>query len=62
MQCRQISPRLADGLVSDTRQDFQHEIYLFTMNGRLGRAPVKEPRDVLGVATGTGIWAVQYGL
>ncbi|QPH06199.1 hypothetical protein C2857_004518 [Epichloe festucae Fl1] len=30
------------------------------MNGRLGRAPVKEPRDVLGVATGTGIWAVQY--
>ncbi|GAB0135987.1 hypothetical protein EsDP_00004306 [Epichloe bromicola] len=41
------------------RLDFQHEIYLFTMNGRLGRAPVREPRNVLDVATGTGIWAVR---
>lgn len=31
------------------------------LNGRLGLAPVQSPKHVLDVATGTGIWALEYG-
>ena len=41
--------------------DYQHKLYLAVTNGKLGRAPVQHPRTVLDVATGTGIWAQQYG-
>ncbi|EXU96531.1 methyltransferase [Metarhizium robertsii] len=30
------------------------------LNGRLGLAPVQSPKHVLDVATGTGIWALEY--
>ncbi|KAG5947573.1 hypothetical protein E4U60_002920 [Claviceps pazoutovae] len=42
------------------RLDFQHKLYLKVMDGNLGRAPVREPRQVLEVASGTGIWALEY--
>lgn len=31
------------------------------LDGKLGLAPVKNPKNVLDVATGTGIWAIEYG-
>ncbi|KAG5963495.1 hypothetical protein E4U56_002718 [Claviceps arundinis] len=31
------------------------------MEGNLGRAPVRKPQQVLEVASGTGIWALEYG-
>ncbi|KAG6034080.1 hypothetical protein E4U41_006693 [Claviceps citrina] len=40
--------------------NFQHKMYLFLMDGKLGHAPVGEPRSVLEIATGTGIWAREY--
>ncbi|KAG6060126.1 hypothetical protein E4U32_003630 [Claviceps aff. humidiphila group G2b] len=49
--------------VDDTesdRLDFQHKLYLKVMEGNLGRAPVRKPRQVLEVASGTGIWALEY--
>lgn len=29
--------------------------------GKLGLAPVHNPKDVVDVCTGTGIWATEYG-
>lgn len=31
------------------------------LNGKLGLAPVSRPNRVLDLATGTGIWAIEYG-
>ncbi|PHH89241.1 hypothetical protein CDD83_6432 [Cordyceps sp. RAO-2017] len=42
------------------RLDEQHKLCLMLLDGKLGLAPVKAPRRVLDVATGTGIWAIQY--
>ncbi|KAG6103862.1 hypothetical protein E4U14_006097 [Claviceps sp. LM454 group G7] len=42
------------------RLDFQHKLYLTVTEGNLGHAPVREPRQVLEVASGTGIWALEY--
>ncbi|KAI3544998.1 TAM domain methyltransferase [Colletotrichum filicis] len=45
--------------------NMQHEIFLYTIGGRLGQAPScdKEARvgRVLDVGTGTGIWAIDFG-
>lgn len=30
--------------------------------GRLGLAPVQNPKNVVDVCTGTGIWATEYGM
>ncbi|KAF9872204.1 methyltransferase domain-containing protein [Colletotrichum karsti] len=47
------------------RLDMQHELYVYTLDGRLGLAP---PCDedakvgrVLDLGTGTGIWAIDFG-
>lgn len=34
---------------------------LHILGGRLGQAPVDSQAQVLDVATGTGVWALQYG-
>ncbi|TIA50518.1 S-adenosyl-L-methionine-dependent methyltransferase [Aureobasidium pullulans] len=36
-----------------------HAMYLETLGGELHLAPVKNPREILDVGTGTGIWAIQ---
>lgn len=40
--------------------DLQHKVLRMYHGGALHRAPVGSPRNVLDVATGTGIWAIQY--
>lgn len=42
------------------RLDLQHKLFKLYNDGALYRAPVKSPRNVLDVATGTGIWAIQF--
>lgn len=42
------------------RADFQHKVLRMYNGGALYRAPVGSPRNVLEIATGTGIWAIQY--
>lgn len=42
------------------RADLQHKIFRMYNGGALHRAPVGSPRNVLEVATGTGLWAIQY--
>ncbi|KAK8051758.1 hypothetical protein PG993_003143 [Apiospora rasikravindrae] len=42
------------------RLDFQHEMTAILLDKRLAVAPVRNPKHVLDVATGTGIWALDY--
>lgn len=40
----------------------QHNLYLATLKGKLHLAPLKGViRHVLDIATGTGIWATEFG-
>ncbi|KAL6886873.1 S-adenosyl-L-methionine-dependent methyltransferase [Trichoderma evansii] len=42
------------------RLNHQHNIVMRLLGDRLGKAPVHSPAQVLDLATGTGIWAIQY--
>lgn len=42
------------------RLDLQHMLFKLYHDGALYRAPAASPRNVLDVATGTGIWAIQF--
>ena len=42
------------------RADLQHKLFRMYSGGSLHRAPVGSPRNVLEIATGTGLWAIQY--
>ncbi|ORY67601.1 S-adenosyl-L-methionine-dependent methyltransferase [Pseudomassariella vexata] len=42
------------------RLDFQHAGVMLLLDGRLACAPVRQPRHVMDVATGTGIWALEF--
>ncbi|TQW00531.1 hypothetical protein V2A60_001608 [Cordyceps javanica] len=42
------------------RLDHQHRMVRLIQQGKLGLAPVKDPKNVIDVCTGTGIWATEY--
>ncbi|CZR54890.1 related to methyltransferase [Phialocephala subalpina] len=42
------------------RLDLQHHLFRMTMDGALFAAPVTNPHNVLDIATGTGIWAIEF--
>ncbi|KAF2646826.1 S-adenosyl-L-methionine-dependent methyltransferase [Massarina eburnea CBS 473.64] len=42
------------------RLDLQHMIWLLLIDGGLNLAPIDEPKRVLDIATGTGIWAMDF--
>ncbi|KAL2066139.1 hypothetical protein VTL71DRAFT_2210 [Oculimacula yallundae] len=48
-----------DGEEQD-RQDFIHHIYRLILDSKLGLAPTDSPSHVLDIATGTGIWAIEF--
>ncbi|UNI13582.1 hypothetical protein JDV02_000311 [Purpureocillium takamizusanense] len=48
-----------DGAEQD-RLDLQHAAVSLLLDGKLAWAPVVEPKNVLDVGTGTGIWAIEY--
>ncbi|KAF6845100.1 methyltransferase domain-containing protein [Colletotrichum musicola] len=47
------------------RLDLQHELFLLTLDGKLGLSPPNEDgssiKRVLDVGTGTGLWAIDFG-
>ncbi|KAF7549454.1 hypothetical protein G7046_g8345 [Stylonectria norvegica] len=46
---------------TDEAVDFQHKLYTLSLDNKLYLAPIPEnPRHVLDVATGTGIWANEF--
>lgn len=42
------------------RLDMQHEGINTLLDGKLAWAPIDQPKRVLDIATGTGIWAIQF--
>lgn len=43
-------------------EDLQHHLFYLTLDGKLYLAPIaEEPRRVLDIATGSGIWAIDFG-
>ncbi|ROW04808.1 hypothetical protein VMCG_04782 [Cytospora schulzeri] len=51
---------LPNDAAEQDRLDLQHKIFTLSMNGALYRAPIHSPKNVLDIATGTGIWAIQF--
>lgn len=43
------------------RLDMLHEIFLMLLNRKLYLAPIKKPQRAIDLATGTGIWAIDFG-
>lgn len=44
------------------RMDLQHHICLLALSGELYVAPaMKDPKRILDLGTGTGIWAIDIG-
>jgi len=42
--------------------DIQHQLFVHTLHGKLHLAPLGEGiHNVLDIATGTGIWAIDFG-
>ncbi|KAI0012072.1 S-adenosyl-L-methionine-dependent methyltransferase [Xylariaceae sp. FL0662B] len=49
--------------MEQSRLDYQHRLYTQVNNGKLCIAPIdQEVRNVLDIGTGTGIWAIEFGL
>ncbi|KAI8623129.1 S-adenosyl-L-methionine-dependent methyltransferase [Xylariaceae sp. FL1651] len=45
------------------RLNYQHELYTAVLNGKLYISPIGDNiKNVLDVGTGTGIWAIEFGL
>ena len=44
------------------RLDLQHDSFKIMLDGKLNLAPISNPQRVLDLATGTGIWAIEFGL
>ena len=45
-----------------TVTDIQHQLFVHTLHGKLHLAPLGEGiHNVLDIATGTGIWAIDFG-
>ncbi|KAF2021141.1 S-adenosyl-L-methionine-dependent methyltransferase [Aaosphaeria arxii CBS 175.79] len=42
------------------RLDLQHMLWLLTVDNALYQAPIENPHHVLDIATGTGIWAMDF--
>ncbi|KAL1995014.1 hypothetical protein VTN49DRAFT_1201 [Thermomyces lanuginosus] len=42
------------------RLDMLHELFLLLLNRKLYLAPIKNPQRVIDLATGTGVWAIDF--
>lgn len=51
---------LPNDATEQDRLDLQHVAWSCYMSGALAWAPIKDPRHVLDVGTGTGIWAIEF--
>jgi hypothetical protein len=49
--------------ITDSIADLQHHLYGLTLEGKLFLAPIKkDAQNVLDIGTGTGLWAIEFGL
>ncbi|KAF8244986.1 S-adenosyl-L-methionine-dependent methyltransferase [Wilcoxina mikolae CBS 423.85] len=52
------NPMPTDEIEQD-RLDLHHEVFLQLLDGKLHLAPIENPKNILDVGTGTGIWAIE---
>ena len=52
---------LPNDIQEQARLDLQHAIFLLMAHGKSYLAPIEQPKRVLDFATGTGIWAIEFG-
>lgn len=57
---RQGAYALPNDSQEQDRLDLQHETIRRHMNDRLYYAPIEDPKTVLDIGTGTGIWAIRF--
>jgi hypothetical protein len=43
------------------RLDISHHVLRLALNGELFAAPLDDPKRILDIWTGTGIWAIEMG-
>lgn len=43
------------------RLDMQHHMFKFVMQGQLYHVPLKDPKEILDIGTGSGIWPIEMG-
>ncbi|KAM3081282.1 hypothetical protein ACMFMG_005239 [Clarireedia jacksonii] len=46
--------------IEQARLDLQHHLFLITLDNKLHLAPIQDAQNVLDIATGTGIWAIEF--
>ncbi|CAI7598119.1 unnamed protein product [Penicillium glandicola] len=55
-----VSFRLLNSVDKNVNEQQSHHIYLMILKGELFQAPIKNPKRVLDLGTGTGLWAMEY--
>jgi hypothetical protein len=53
---------LPNDAAEQDRLDLQHAVFLHLFGQQLYRAPLQDPKFVIDIATGTGIWAMKFGM
>jgi ubiquinone/menaquinone biosynthesis C-methylase UbiE len=48
--------------LENERLDLQYEIIKVLFKGRNFYAPLKDPRKIIDIGTGTGKWAIEMGM
>jgi hypothetical protein len=43
------------------RLDMQHHMFKLVMEGKLYHVPLKNPKQILDIGTGSGIWPIEMG-
>jgi hypothetical protein len=44
------------------RLDMQHHMFKLVMGGKLYHVPLKDPKHILDIGTGSGIWPIEMGM
>lgn len=44
------------------RLDMQHHMLKLVMQGQLYHVPLKDPKEILDIGTGSGIWPIEMGM
>jgi len=48
--------------LENERLDLQYEIIKVLLKGRNFYAPLKDPKKIMDIGTGTGKWAIEMGM
>lgn len=43
------------------RLDMQHHMFKMVMDGKLFHVPLQDPKKILDIGTGSGIWPIEMG-